>query len=311
MRVEVLICFYSQEGLKMRILVIDDNAQVRKMLGEYLIKNRHSVEIAEDGKQGWGMVSKPEATFDLIFADIKMPVMNGLEFLEKLRENDIEIPVIMMTGYAIVEITMKAFKLGAFDFLIKPFEFKPLLATLDKIASLRATKRELVNISRFYKAKVEFSIPSQTKYVKSIVPNLQDHYKPLCHLYKQDVNGIASCLFEAIMNAIIYGSFGLGSSASKESPEEFNSLIQQKQTIPEFADKTVTIRADLSPERLQFEIEDQGPGFDIGLLPDFSRPMDTLPAGKGLFIIHSHMDSVVWNDSGNCITMVKYLKGRH
>ena len=92
----------------MDILVIDDNAQVRKMLSSYLIKNGHVVEMANDGKQGWDMIERVNGQYDLIFADIKMPVMNGLELLEKIHAKQLDIPVIIMTGYAVIELTSQS-----------------------------------------------------------------------------------------------------------------------------------------------------------------------------------------------------------
>ncbi len=292
----------------MNILVIDDNAQVRKMLSSYLAKNGHTVDIANDGKQGLDLIEQPHNSYDLIFTDIKMPVMNGLELLEKIRTKELDVPVIIMTGYAVIELTLKAFKLGAYDFLTKPFEFKPLLATLDKIESLKADKQEMINVSKFYRSKIQFSIPSQTKYIKSLVPTIQSHYKYLCELYRQDIHGIASCLFETIKNAIVYGNLGLEPAMKKDLPEEFNDMIIQREADSHYSEKKVTVRAEFDQHKLVFEIEDEGMGFDRGTLPDFSVPITVMPENRGLFIVHSNMDEVSWNDNGNCIRMVKYLQ---
>ncbi|MCP4755972.1 MAG: response regulator [Proteobacteria bacterium] len=292
----------------MHILVIDDNFQVRKMLCSYLEKNNHHVEMAKDGKQGWDIIAAPGNSFDLIFADIKMPVMNGLELLEKIRKNGYEVPVIIMTGYAVIELTLKAFKLGAYDFLTKPFEFETLLAALNKIDSLRTDKLDLINISQFYKASIQYDIPSRIQYIKSLIPALQNHYKPICDLHFQDCHGIASCLFEAMQNAIIYGNLELDSQLKAESLEQFYTLVRQKEAEPEFGDKTVVVRAEFSSERLIFEIEDKGKGFDTNAVSELDNPESLLPTGRGIFIIKSYMDDVSWNDSGNRITMVKYLR---
>jgi CheY-like chemotaxis protein len=291
----------------MRILIADDNAQVRKMLSSYLIKNGHNAETANDGKAAWKMLERDRQAFDLVFADIKMPIMNGLELLEKMRENDYEVPVIIMTGYAVIELSLKAFKLGAFDFLTKPFEFNSLLSTLNKIASIRSTRLNQLDIAKRYQAVIQYEIPSHTKYLHALIPALQNHYHPLCDLSRHNSNSIGSCLFEAVQNAIIYGSLEMDGKLREDSLGDFAKLQKQRQEDPVFCNRPVKIRAELSAERLKFEIEDLGNGFDPASLPDYHKPDSLMPSGRGLFIIRSYMDEVHWNTVGNCITMIKYL----
>lgn len=294
----------------MRILVIDDNAQVRKMLSSFLMKNRHQVISAKDGKEGWEIIKEEDSSLDLIFADVKMPVMNGLELLEKIRQNELDIPIIIMTGYAVIELTLKAFKLGAFDFLTKPFEFDSLLVTLDKVESLKSTKLDLLEITKDYKASIHYAIPSHTKYLKSVIPALHAHYKPLCELVGNETHGIGSSLFEVIQNAIVYGNLGVSSSIREKSLEKFLALLKKRQVDPLFFNKRVTIDAELSAEKLIFTVQDEGSGFDTSSLPDYYNPDSLMPSGRGLFIVHSHMDEVQWNETGNTITLVKYLNSQ-
>ncbi|MBU3918033.1 response regulator, partial [bacterium] len=295
---------------EMNILVVDDNAQVRRMLSSYLAKNGHQTEMANDGKQAWDLISQSNEAYDLIFTDIKMPVMNGLELLEKMRSSDLDIPVIIMTGYAVIELTLKAFKLGAYDFLTKPFEFDPLLVTLDKIESLRKNKQGMAKVSEFYEANVQFSIPSKLEYIKSLIPILQGHYKYLCEFYRKDIHSIASCIFEAVRNAILHGNLELDSEARKLPAKEFSSLIRKRESTPEFINRKVIIRAELNQKHLKFEVEDQGKGFDTASLPDFKDPESPMPDRKGLFIVYSNMDEVRWNEAGNCLTMIKHLQSK-
>ena len=292
----------------MDILVIDDNAQVRKMLSSYLIKNGHNVEMANDGKQGWELIENSKGNYDLIFTDIKMPVMNGLELLERIKEKDLDIPVIIMTGYAVIELTLQAFKLGAYDFLTKPFEFKPLLATLEKIESLKADKKEQLKLAEYYDATIYFAIPSQTKHLKSLIPTLQTHFKPLCDLYKKDSHAIASSLFEVVRNAIVYGNLEVDPVLKEQSIDRFNDAIKNRENDPKYSNKRVLVKAQINSSELRFDVEDQGKGFDTSRIPQFDEKMKTLPTERGMFIVNSNMDEVIWNETGNRITMVKKLK---
>jgi DNA-binding NtrC family response regulator len=102
------------------ILVIDDKENVRKMLSKTLETEGYEVETAEDGAVGWEKAK--EKRYDLVLTDLKLPKMDGLEVLSKVKESDPGIAVIVMTAYGTVETAVQAMKEGAFDYLAKPFD---------------------------------------------------------------------------------------------------------------------------------------------------------------------------------------------
>ncbi len=110
-----------------KILVIDDERAIRNTLKEILEFEGYEVAIAEDGKKGLEMGK--EQQFDLIFSDIKMPEMDGLEVLNSLREAEVECPIVMISGHGNIETAVEAIKAGAFDFIEKPLELTRLLVT--------------------------------------------------------------------------------------------------------------------------------------------------------------------------------------
>ncbi len=102
------------------ILVVDDKDSIRKMLSETLKAEGHEVEVA---KSGHTAVEKArQGRFDLVLTDLKMPEMDGLSVLERIREDNPETSVIVMTAYGTIEDAVKAIKFGAYDFLTKPFD---------------------------------------------------------------------------------------------------------------------------------------------------------------------------------------------
>lgn len=103
-----------------RILVIDDEKVIRELLSDVLSRKGYLVDTAEDGPQG---LERAEATrYDVIFTDIRMPGINGLEVFKKLRQISPKSRVIMMTGYGLEEMINEALALGAFADVKKPFE---------------------------------------------------------------------------------------------------------------------------------------------------------------------------------------------
>ncbi|MBW1777637.1 MAG: response regulator, partial [Deltaproteobacteria bacterium] len=112
----------EQERKKFRILVVDDELVVRDSLKELLEEEGFFVNMAESGTQALEILSGSETPYHLMLADIKMPGMDGVELLQKTKERFQDTTVIMMTAYATVETAVEAMKIGALDYLIKPFE---------------------------------------------------------------------------------------------------------------------------------------------------------------------------------------------
>lgn len=110
-----------------KILIIDDERAIRNTLKEILEFEGYDVQLAEDGRKGLEIGMQQQ--FDLIFSDIKMPEMDGMELLKALRENEIECPVIMISGHGNIETAVEAIRMGAFDFIEKPLELNRLLIT--------------------------------------------------------------------------------------------------------------------------------------------------------------------------------------
>lgn len=290
----------------MNILLIDDQPDLLKFLKRALSKQGHSITEALDGKQGWEIFLEQPNTFDVIITDIEMPFMNGVELLKRLRENDYHTPVIIMTGHEDIQFPIEVLRLGAFDFLLKPFKARELLSILNKLESIQVNKKKPLEDISCFSEHIELSIRSQLKFVASAISYLQNRVRLFCELHKIEMRNIGLCLHEALVNAVIHGNLEVPSSIKDQSPESFEQLIQDRESMPEFANRPVSIRCQITPERITFEIEDQGPGFDLNRMQHLS-PTEMLPTGRGILIITSLMDEVSWNETGSCITMIKTL----
>jgi len=122
------------------ILLIDDETNMLDMLSAFLRKEGYVVVTAEDGRKGIDCAEKQ--LFDFIFCDLKMPVMDGLEFLKEAKACGIESTIIMMSAFATVDTAVQAMKVGAYDFITKPFKLDEILCILEKAAERAQLKKE-------------------------------------------------------------------------------------------------------------------------------------------------------------------------
>ena len=125
-----------------KILVIDDERSIRNTLKDILEFEKHQVVLAENGRAGLEAVQGN--SFDVIFSDIKMPEMDGIELLSALKEQEVEAPVVMISGHGNIETAVECIKKGAFDFIEKPIDLNRMLITLrnalDKNSLVTETK---------------------------------------------------------------------------------------------------------------------------------------------------------------------------
>ncbi len=130
------------------ILIIDDEKSIRKTLSEILSYEGYKIDEAGDGEEG--LKKFAEKTYDVVLCDIKMPIVDGIEFLDKSKLINPDVPVIMISGHGNVDTAVEAVKKGAFDYISKPPDLNRLLITLRNALD----KQKLVTETKVLKRKV-------------------------------------------------------------------------------------------------------------------------------------------------------------
>ncbi|MCQ2171602.1 MAG: sigma-54 dependent transcriptional regulator [Bacteroidales bacterium] len=132
----------------MKVLIVDDERAIRNSLGEILSDEGYEVESAEDGASALALVAKGK--YDVIFCDIKMPGMDGIEVLDKLVADGCDAAIVMISGHGDIDTAVESIKKGAFDFIQKPLDLNRILITIKNATE----KVSLVNETRILKKKV-------------------------------------------------------------------------------------------------------------------------------------------------------------
>ena len=131
-----------------KILLIEDEEPIRRVLSKILTEENKGYEITEceDGKDGFLKLTKED--YDLVLCDIKMPKMDGVEVLQNVRENGIDIPFIMLTGHGNISTAVEAMKAGAFDFISKPPDLNRLLTSVRNALEIKNLVTENIKLKK-------------------------------------------------------------------------------------------------------------------------------------------------------------------
>ena len=150
-----------------KILIIDDEAPIRASLKEILEYENYQVMEAEDGAEGLKLATK--FAFDVVFCDIKMPKMDGLEVLDALVEKGIDGRAIMISGHGTVETAVQAIKVGAFDFIQKPLDLNRILLTVRHALDQGQLEQETERLTRKIQTERSTAIVGDSPAIREIV----------------------------------------------------------------------------------------------------------------------------------------------
>lgn len=132
--------------MTVRVLIVEDEKLIRWSLRQKLETRDYAVTDVEDGASAMSALEKN--VYDLILVDYKLPDMTGLDVVRKVREHDRDVVVIMMTAFSSIESAVDAMKLGAYDYITKPFDMEHLLRTIEKALETTKLRREVRELRR-------------------------------------------------------------------------------------------------------------------------------------------------------------------
>ena len=260
---------------KRRILVVDNNDELRALLEEVLGKLGHEVVVAAERQRALDRDDLDD--FDLVISDLTEHEVNGQEIGELTRKK----LVIPLSEQQLKNPNIvKAFKMGAANYLRQGYDKEELLQIVEQTLSHKLRYVDDPVLLPHVHEKIEFELPSDLALMNGVLEYLQERVSKL-GLIKPDRSNLFVALDEAFVNAVKHGN--------KNDPT-----------------KLLRITADLSPLEASFTIEDEGEGFDITQIPDPCDPANLFrTSGRGVLLIYNIMDEVEYNAQGNRVKMVK------
>ena len=157
---------------KIKIIVVDDELSIRESLRGWLQQDGYQVDTAADGLAA--LAKAQESHYDIMLIDVKMPKMDGLTLLKKIKETDSDIGIVMMTAHGDIQDAVEAMKLGAYDYLLKPFDLEELSLNIEKLVQMQTLamenlilKERVATITRF--ENLVSQAPAMVKLFETIV----------------------------------------------------------------------------------------------------------------------------------------------
>jgi DNA-binding NtrC family response regulator len=138
----------------MKILIVEDEDILRISIGDDLKEAGFDVSSSKSPLLALNLLEKEE--FEVALVDYKMPGMNGIELLKKIKQRQSDCEIIIMTAFGTIQTAVEAMKLGAYDYITKPFSNEELILTLKRIAEVQSLKRENIELKEKLKEKYGF-----------------------------------------------------------------------------------------------------------------------------------------------------------
>lgn len=289
-----------------RVLVVDDSPGDLRLVGELLREDATlEVDNAVDGADALGKIE--QAVPDVVVTDLVMPEMDGLTLTGVITDKFPLVPVILITGQGNEEIAVQALHRGAASYVPKRRLADKLLDTVREVLRLSYRKRHQSQLMGcMTQHDCGFVLDSDPGLIDALIAHLQDEAAQLglCDAAGSTRLGVA--LEEALTNALYHGNLEIGEQLREQDKTAFDALVHQRRRQEPYRDRRIHVVARLAPDGLRFEIRDEGPGFDVSILADPANPASLEgTSARGVLLMRTLMDEVVYNEAGNAVTLVK------
>ena len=178
----------AEGGLPPSILVVDDEPAIRDLLGEGLQDSGFACRLAASGAEALDQLRQRQ--FSLVLSDIDMPGMDGVALLKSIKAAHPDVEVVMITGVVDVDVALRAMRMGASDYLTKPFNLEEVRLTVDKALE----KRRLIRENREYQRDLEAKVEERTVQLVLKHREIEDLYDRLRHSYETTLEALAAAL---------------------------------------------------------------------------------------------------------------------
>ncbi|EMJ92584.1 ATP-binding response regulator [Leptospira alstonii] len=292
----------------MRILFLDDEEMIRDLFRE-IFGILHDLTLAGTAEEALEICK--DNSFDLIVTDVRLPKMSGIDFISKLRDREVNTPFIVITGNQDIDISIRALRLGAVDFFIKPFRMDAIRQSLQKFENLFISSQELIgkNYFQMTESKQRFSIKPSLKNLNQYVNLVMRSISLIPGIHTDDILGIKLALYELLGNAIEHGFAGISYDNKSKLLASDTDYVDYVDRICDTLSESVQLEVGFENQKVYVSLKDRGAGFDPAKVPDpVTDPNASYLSGRGIFLVRMNVDELVYNEIGNEVSFSRTLK---
>jgi YesN/AraC family two-component response regulator len=291
-----------------KVLIVEDDKSSRLYLENLLELNNYEFRSAGNGIEGLNIYEEFQP--EIVITDIQMPLMDGLEMVEAIRDRQSDTIIIITTAYGSENYAIQALHLGANNYLKKPIAGMDLLPLLRKYKNILdgkyRTYGELPGTILYRKFAMQFK--TDLNAVPSIVDRLL--IESACNFENNERINIELGLVELITNAFEHGNLEINFEEKINAMNEnrLEELYENRLANPKFQNRMIEVDYVSDCDGCQWTIRDEGKGFNWRTLPNPTEEENILElGGRGIFITGFLFDELEYSGNGNIVRVKKYF----
>lgn len=292
----------------MKVLIVEDDKNSRFFLESLLESNGYDFRLAKDGMEGLNIFEEYEP--DVVLSDIQMPIMDGLELLEEIKNKRPQTIVIIVTAFGSENYAIQSLQLKANNYLKKPVSGQDILRLLKKYQSIITNKFSAIALpGTLINRKLQLKFDTEFNNIPKIVDRI---------IVEADLDiddgekvNIELGLVELITNAVEHGNLNINFTEKQNALDKnsLDKLYLERLKNLEYKQKCITVDFFANTEKYEWTISDEGNGFDWQNLPNPTDDKNILNLnGRGIFICRFLFDEIKFTGNGNTVIATKFIK---
>lgn len=302
-------CRYSPAIDVVQLLIVDDSTEDSRRIQNMVEQELGwQVAAAENSDAGLNLLEQEQP--HILLTGIGA-LTGGAEFIEIIRERFGDLPIVLLTGDGDDRAALKALQAGASSYVPRELIESDLADTLSRVFATAQMQTRRRRLNSYLKcSEIEFELENDPAMVAPLVAALQEQLAALGVCSANDTLRVGIALEEAFLNGIYHGNLEVSSDLRQEDGERaFLQAIQNRRRQSPYRERRLQVTAQITRDKGTIVVRDQGPGFDVAHLPDPTDPDNlTRVGGRGILLMRTFMDVVIYNDKGNEVTLIKRRK---
>ena len=279
-----------------------------------LLSRNEDLQVEAVGSGSDALQHIKDSRPDLVVTDTTMPDVDGLELLKQIRVHYSDIPVIVMTSLGSEAKAVEALKAGAANYVAKTqIEDSLFNAVHQVLAIVEANRNTTELMSCLQETHFEFEIESDPELIEPLVQLVMNNLGGMHIKGQSDKVQMGVALEQALLNALYRGNLEITPDQLEAAREDqlrgidANPVSERRGQAP-YGDRKIHVQVSLSPQRARLVVRDEGPGFDVSRFDRLAADAAAAEqANRGLVLIKTLMDEVVFNEKGNEVTLIKHV----